>query len=98
MSITQVFGWHGLPPSYRDDGEMDWVHVPDETYENQYPRTYIAHVGTVEAPPGDGKAYVGLVHHNVDILEAHLITTLNHNVIMESKAQHLVCRDCGAES
>jgi hypothetical protein len=83
--LTQIFGWHGLPPSYREDGQVDWVHVPDETYENPYPKS------------DGGKPYHGAIHTDVEVLVSHFTTTRNGKLIVDTTVQHLTCNQCGAE-
>ena len=84
MSLTQVFGWHGI--SQRTNGQWVWAHMPDETSQNLW------------VTPTLGRAYRGEVHTNVEVLETHLVTTIDGKVITDTKVQHLTCRDCGAES
>jgi hypothetical protein len=83
MSLTQVFGWHGVVQ--QPNGSWVWVHVPQETHENRYPESE------------DGRPYHGDMHTQVEVLETHLVTKIDGKVITDTTVQHLTCRDCGAE-
>ena len=79
-----VYGWHGLP---NGDGTWHWVHVPDETFENEYPRSQRT-----------SHEYVGVVHENVDIIEVETILRINGEVMTSHTSSVQICKDCGVRS
>lgn len=81
------FGWHGVPVEQPDgDQTWTWVHVPQETYQNQY-RHWEEH-----------NPYVGYVHTEVDAITTNTTTLWNAEVIAFHESSTHLCRTCGARS
>lgn len=81
MVVMVLYGWHGIPNL---DGTLSWIHLPDESYKNQW--------GV------DGLAYDGRIHRNVDNIETKTTTTINGEVKFEHSGSVQVCHNCGADS
>ena len=79
-----LYGWKGVPQE--GDAPTLWVHVPQETYRNQY-----VHWETTNP-------YEGEVHENVDSYDTVTTVTLNGEHFMKTSTHVHVCRDCGRRS
>lgn len=79
-----LYGWKGIP---NGDGTYEYVHLPEETYQNQY-----------EPWKNDENKYLGHIHKPVNTITTTTITKLNEQVLAEHASHVHLCTVCGQNS